>query len=655
MKRIELIELKLQNFQGASYALRADGQDTDIFAENGAGKTRLFSAFTYLLFGKDSLGRAEFSLKNLDQNGEVAERGIDHTVEGVICVDGETITLKKIFREKFVKQRGRVEAEFSGHTTQHYVDSVPKTEKEYKEIIAQIAGTEDTFRLLTSPTMFPSLKWERQREILLECCGNISDADVIASDPTLSELPSIVGKKSLDDFKKVIAARRGEINKELPQIAVRIDECRKGMPDITGLDHKAIIHDVAVTEAKLNEAKGRLNGIDNGSNITELSKKLAGINADIQKIENEYSADANRTISKLNQQINEITDAKNFTERNRQMFSDNITDCQKEIDRFESKLVVLRTKWTGIDAEVFQDTTEDTCPACHRSLPSERVEEARTTARAAFNLSKAERLGEVTAEGKKFAGLVDHFKKEIEAMHQKLFALPKEEISADDLVRGRDELKKLASDYSGIKEHRELLNQKAAVEAQIRDARESVSFDKDLISKEIDELAEQLKVAKLLADVFPRREAGEKRVQELKATEKALSAEYERLEKELYLLELFIKTKVGMLTDRINSHFKLVRFILFETQVNGGISETCQISVNGIPFNSGLNNAGRINAGLDVISALQKHFQMAAPIFVDNAEAVNKLLGMECQMICLYVSDDKQLRVEASVKERVAA
>jgi DNA repair exonuclease SbcCD ATPase subunit len=68
MKRIELIELKLQNFQGGSFTLKAEGQDTDIFAVNGAGKTRLFSAFTYLLFGKDSMGRSEYSLKNLDEN-----------------------------------------------------------------------------------------------------------------------------------------------------------------------------------------------------------------------------------------------------------------------------------------------------------------------------------------------------------------------------------------------------------------------------------------------------------------------------------------------------------------------------------------------------------------------------------------------------------
>jgi hypothetical protein len=150
----------------------------------------------------------------------------------------------------------------------------------------------------------------------------------------------------------------------------------------------------------------------------------------------------------------------------------------------------------------------------------------------------------------------------------------------------------------------------------------------------------------MIVDRFRIREQGEKRIEELKIDEKKLSAEYEKLESELYLIEQFIKTKVSLLTDRINAKFEVVRFKLFNILINGGIEDCCEITVGGVPFNSGLNNGARINAGLEIVRVMQEHYKLKAPVFADNAEAVNNLVDVGCQMIRLYVSDDKQLRIE---------
>ena len=58
------------------------------------------------------------------------------------------------------------------------------------------------------------------------------------------------------------------------------------------------------------------------------------------------------------------------------------------------------------------------------------------------------------------------------------------------------------------------------------------------------------------------------------------------------------------------------------------------------------NNAARINAGLEIISVLQKHFNNSVTVFVDNAEAVTRLADPGCQLIQLIVSEaDKSLRI----------
>jgi len=216
---------------------------------------------------------------------------------------------------------------------------------------------------------------------------------------------------------------------------------------------------------------------------------------------------------------------------------------------------------------------------------------------------------------------------------------------------------KSAEDYTRIPEHAALKEQKAAIEAEIKAARESVSVDKAAAQENINKLQEELKTGKEKSDLFLKREQGEKRIEELKQQEKTLSKEYEELEKQLYLIEQFIKAKVAMLTEKINSMFEIVRFKLYDVQVNQGISECCVATVNGVPYNTGLNSAGRIQAGLDIIRTLQPHYGLSMPIWIDNRESCTEIPDMKSQIISLYVSpEDKILRVEkAKVSKRQAA
>ena len=119
------------------------------------------------------------------------------------------------------------------------------------------------------------------------------------------------------------------------------------------------------------------------------------------------------------------------------------------------------------------------------------------------------------------------------------------------------------------------------------------------------------------------------------------------MEQELYLTEEFIRTKVNLLEEKINGMFQYARFNLFKTNINGGLEEICETTYKGVGYSAGLNNAARINVGLDIINTLSKHYGILAPIFIDNAEAVTKLIPTDSQTISLIVSEpDKELRVE---------
>lgn len=661
MREIKLHRLILRNFKGMTFTLEAQGSDIDVFGANASGKTTLADAFSWLLFDKDSTGHAEFEIKNLDATGE-AEHGLEHSVESLISVDGEMTAFKKVYHEVWSKKRGSAQATFTGHTVDYFINGVPVKAGEYLTHISQAIADENTFRLLTSPTVFPSLPWQKQRSLLLEICGDVSDLQVIETDSTLTPLIDLlkkytVSKTPIDDLKKVVMSGRTEINRKLEQLPVRIDEASRGLPDVTGLNKQSIDENVTVLENLLNDAKLRLSGVDNGSNIADLSKKLVLIDADLQKIERDYYNDAFKSISKLDVQINTIRREQENAERERKEAAGRIELKENAIAGLESRLNTLRERWTAIDAEMFKDTIDTVCAACGQSLPENRVEEARDKARAAFNLNKADRLAEIEKKGKELKAEQNQLQVELNSLKERVSDdTTKPETNIEQLISDRDALKRMAEDYASIPEWNNLTAQKKEIEQGIKDAKESISMDRDEIAAQIADLEEQLRGAKALADVFPRREQGEKRVEELKAEEKKLTREFEQLEKTLYLIENFIKRKVSLLTDRINGKFEIARFKLFDTQVNGGIAECCEITVNGVGYNSGLNNAMRINAGLDVCRTLARHYGLTAPIFVDNAESVCELLPMEAQVIRLVVSEkDKQLRIEAANKARRAA
>lgn len=211
------MKMIVKNFKGfKDFTLEANGDSLMVFGDNGTGKTSIADAVNWLFFNKDTQNKTDFGIKTM--NNGVVIPAISHEVEGVFLIDGNEVSLKKEYVEKYTKKRGGVTSEFTGHETNHFIDGVPKSKGEYEKYIASIVN-EDVFRLLTNPAYFnEQLHWKDKRKTLLDICGDISDEDVITSDKSLTTLPSILKGRTLDDHKKVIAARRKAINEELEKI-----------------------------------------------------------------------------------------------------------------------------------------------------------------------------------------------------------------------------------------------------------------------------------------------------------------------------------------------------------------------------------------------------------------------------------------------------
>ena len=656
---MKLINLKLSNFKGIrKFELRTDGKDVSIMGDNASGKTTIFDSFAWLLFGKDSLNRADFEIKTLGPDGE-PEHGLEHAVEAILELDdGQRISLKKIYQEKWQKKRGSATAEFTGHTTDHFVDGVPVQKKEYDARIAEIAD-ENIFRLLTDPRYFNEvLHWQKRRELLLEVCGDVSDAEVIASKKELSKLADILGNRTIEQHRKVIQARRSEINKELEKIPVRIDEVQRNLPDISDITNPdALPGDIAKLREELLAKQEELAQVRAGGQVAEKTKELRMIEAQIVDLKNKHRQALDEKVGEKSRELSLIQSGMYKLRADINAKNDVIKSHEAEIKSLEAKMENLRNKWREVNAEQFEFNQDTNCPTCGQPLPVEQIEIAREKALADFNRTKAEKLESINAEGKRLAGVKQTMEQNLAAASE---ALEKAKVNLAELEQNEAALKaeieaimQGSQPVESTPEYVRLQKQHEELQEQIRQAQADVSTTVAAIQKEADEISGAIQALEQAQARFDARESGLKRIEDLKAEERKLAAEYEELEQQIYLTEEFIRAKVRMLEDKINSKFKMARFKLFNTLVNGGIEETAETTYNGVPY-SNLNNGARLNIGLDIINTLADHYGFAPPVWLDNAESVTDILPTKGQQIRLIVSaQDKKLRVELAEKKEM--
>lgn len=649
MREIKLKSLILVNFKGVrNLEVVFTDQRTIISGDNGTGKTTIFDAFTWLLFGKDSTGRSDsnFNIKTIDPLTKKPILHLEHSVTGVISVDGKEMKLQRNYVEKWVKPRGTTEETLKNHETEFYLNDVKlATKKEYESEVAAIL-TEDIFRMITNPFYFISLKVDAQKELLFDMAGGISDDEVAAIKPEYIELLAQLSGRSLSQFSKEVAAKKKACNDVLAVIPSQIDTARRLMPES---------EDWEALEIELQKKKQRLTEIDN--QITDKSK--------INEQENQRKLEIQRTIgdkrmSLVNRQ-NEIR-ASSGAERNEVMMKlkdleynhksetrdlelnrSSLSNCESEIQRIEDTLSVLRNEYRKINAETIQyPEGAFVCPTCKRQLEVDDIEAKQNELLANFNQNKAKRLKENKDKGFSLVEL----KKKKEAERDSIISKIKESEDRIVLIEREIEVQKanmpevpdvdamIKNDPTCISLNNEIadLNNQLNIESKPVDVSE-LRFAKSSLDDNIQELYKRLAKRDQI-------ERAKKEIEELEEKRIQNNQAKADLEKWEFTVMSFQKDKDAKLIEKINSMFEVVSFSFVTEQLNGGEKLTCVCTVNGTPYPD-VNTAGKVNAGLDIINAICKYKGVSAPIFIDNSESVNKIIPTISQVINLVVSKDK--------------
>lgn len=651
---MKLKELKIKSFKGIrDFTMTPDGQNVSIFAENSAGKTSVADGVAWLLYNQDSRGDS-FLPKPLDAKGEPIHN-VNSEVEAVFLLDdSETITLKKSFKENWVKRRNSPKKTFTGHSTSYWIDGVPLKESLYKKRLSEIAP-ESVFKLLTSTRYFSEgLHWQERRSILLDICGDISDADIIKSNPALSRIVEILDGKSLEDQKKIITAQKTKLNKELETLPVRIDEVEKGQSDITNLNLSTIEKELSEISKALTEKNEEAARIESGGEIAEKIKKQREIESRLLEIENKVSAAQNWAEAERRKKVSEFETVQRkelsgleATLENEKIARDKTLKAINNRDAgnkaAEQEMIKLREEWNTVNGEAWNDASPF-CPTCgtdlikHSTKKSQEIKET-------FHVKKATELDRINQTGRGIGNEVTERKNQNETDQSNigLYEETIEEITGQiNKIKEQTPESAKETEETIDKEQEALELDLTELKLNIEGLRSGNVMIAGKVQAEIFALSERQTAENLKKQTLGSHAKDQKRIKELGEQQKAVAGEYEKLEEMLFIMDEFLRQKAKLLEDKVNSKFKLANFSLFEIQVNGALNPICETTYDGIGWHSGLNNSSQNNVGVDVINTLNEHYGLTMPLMIDNAESILEVIPSTSQIIKLVVSETVQ-------------
>ena len=641
---IKLLNLKLKNFKGIKdLEINLNCQNTNIYGANATGKTTIFDAFKWLFFDKDSNDRKDFNIKTLDSNNKPIHF-LEHEVEAILVVDGVDMTFKKVFQEKWVKKRGQIEQEFSGHETNYWIDEVPVKKKDYEEKINSLIP-ESLFKLITDPSYFNNqLKWTERRELLINISGaNVSDEEILESKEEFSSIRKNIEGRSIDDYKKVVQAKIKDLNKQKETIPVRIDELTNTLITEQNIDYEKVEEEKKDFEQQLQQVELEMTDVQAkakenmkiANQLTATKKELADYKL---KKETEYSQKYSSDLINL-QNEKRVIESKI---RNRQ---DEDKERLLKIQQDQNRKQELYKKWDEVSNTKLEfDPNSFICPTCKREYETDKIEEMKKQFENNFITYIKNEQDAINKEGQAINLRLDENTKAREKIQQEL---PELNNHLNEIISQIEKLEKEKEEDNSfnvttLPEYNDKIKEIEKLEERVKNLTNGdISY---LQNKKLEITEEINKLNKTLNEREIQNKTKE-RITELQTEEENISNKIQELEGEQYALEEFTKTKVELLENAINSKFEVVKFRLFDTQINGGLVECCDTLVNGVPY-SDVNNAHKILAGLDIINTLIKFYNISAPIFIDNRESINNLYNIGTQIISLIVTNDQVLRIE---------
>ena len=642
--QVRIKSLHLENFKGVKNATyQFDGKNASIIGQNGAGKTTLFTAYMWLIADKDS---------DLKSNPNIRPLGTEECTpraEVIFDIDGKEVTAAKI-QKCTVKKSKTGGADTISLSNSYEVNSVEYGERDFKKKMAEYGFDFDLFLPLSHPDVFTSQKSADMRKVLFVMASEKSDKEIADMTDGAEDVAEMLTNYTAEEVKAMQNATlrkiREEYGKDGEILRAKIEGMEQSKTDID-------VSELELLKNSLNEqiAENKAKQEDISKEFEEQQKESDGV-IELKFELNDLQRKANEENNFKRRKIQEKIDHEKYMvsplERNITEIEQENSLTEKRIKHQTKRLNEMMDKYTEVQNLEF-DESSLICPYCGNEYKEDKKEEKRSD----FKNKKSKDLSVITAEG-------NAAKNSIEVENAKLKEL-KEELSEykaklEDLNKTISALEQQLSelpDSIGISDRpevQEIQRQIAEKEAAMNkgnsaeEIRRKLKFEEENLQSQINEVEKQLALAQHNIEI-------DEDISKLREKQKSFEQQKADCERILYQLDMVSKRKNELLTDEVNSHFKLVKFRLFDYLKNGSVVDDCEPMIDGKSLKDHSNGALRVLAKLDIVDGLQRFYGQHYPVFAEDFSLVTDntecRIDMGCQLIKLVAEKGvKELKIE---------
>ena len=675
MKAI-LESLHLENFKGTKDKTYEFGKTTRLSGMNRIGKTTIATAWFWLLADKNY---------ELVSNPNIRPDDVEEcvpTVTAGLDVDGKKITIAKMQKRKVGKPDANGISKVT-LTNTYEINSVPKTERDFKADLEELGLSFDNFLVCSHPDVFTKdlsqkNKQDNMRKYLFAMSHSKTNIEIAHMNKDTADVAKLLESYKFEEIEAMNNASKKKAVEQLDAIPNQIIGVEKAKVDVDVAEQELA---KAELERKITEVDQKIVGAGNA--VESLRQEEMQLQFDMSVITQNMSRELSAKRRELENSLENYDPVVENIRKNISKTEGQISDNTKAIADADAERKKLGEQYNAEKVKVFDETyclfdakkwvfdeSTTVCSLCGQKLPEDKIEqlkadferrkeEARADAmrkladaKNNFAAQKNSNLEGIKAKGTAKKNLIEELTKknvDLQAViddlkeQEKVAAARKEELSKQ-LAEIPEE-----ADYTQNKEYVALNTRHNEVLAEIE--RLQAADDAEIVASlkiEKADLRSQLEeINKIIAQA-----ANNIRIDEQIADMQKKQREYEQAkadaEKILHQLKEVSKRKNELLVEEINQHFGIVSWKLFDYQKNGEYKEVCVPMVDGKEFGVTTNTGREIQAKLDICNSFQRFFDMFVPIFLDGAESLNNeyIPAVDTQLILLTVTEDKQLKVE---------
>ena len=631
---MKLLRMELKQFKGIAEKVINFFDYTIIKGQNGTGKTTIADAYFWALTNKDYALNDNPNIRpiNLDVDASVP------SVTLVFDVNGTEITYTK-------SQKAKVSGDKVSLINAYEINSVPKTERDAREYLADKGIDLDKLLILSHPDVFVKDINEKKiredrRNILFGMVNEISDLDIakkIGADDvakllenyTKEEIEAMQNatiRKCKEEYGKdgeiidaaIVAKEQAKIEVDIQALTAESDNLKAKLADCEDKQKNVekAFEEVRSKKAKVAELKQKIDEI-NSAMVAEHNGKLTEFKMQKANLENELELATNEVLIASKKIAN--TELLNKS-------------CKETIDK-------ARNDYTTEKAKVYEGSEH--CPACGRKYPEDKIEKAKLI----WDEEHNRKLNAIISIGNNAKADIENNNNTIDALKSTIEAKEK------DIEKILGVIEELNTTINGVKDYelpetdeiKAIKAEIANIEATIDDVvnTDDLQAEHKEIQAKLDEITREMAKTDLNARI-------DEQIKELQDKKIDLAQSKANAEKILNQLSQVQMQKNNMAQDSVNSHFELVKFKLFDVQKNGEVKDACIPTIDGKAFVD-CNTALRTLAEIDIIKGLQKYYNVVYPTFLDEAEHLTantmERMKLETQFIFMACSEEKELVV----------